>query len=387
MYWAMVRLGTPALWHLLRMYVGHCAAQRRTARKLWRAVRDAPTAAEAPLLRPITEHLHEFEHAALGLQPGASPTTQGERITVVHILGSGEVLYSPLPGLRALLRTAPALAQHRHVVMDTPHHPAAYLGPMEFASRAFQALRPLLEAPERGPLLLVGLSRGAVAAVELAFRAAERTGQPTAALCLSAPTRGDIEWPASVRDIGLLEAGADAALRLPLPGFLRRFRRARFRHAYARVTAGVYNELSLDNEEMLALLARHIRETSPERTCLRALREYALLGRVSDAELRQGFSDFAARAASEDLVRLTFCWGTQDVWMPHARCRQRVEESLNRHPGADARVTLHSLPGWNHGIARQPEQDFGPVAALMTSACNWLQQPSQKCEGSGSDDG
>lgn len=390
MYWAMVRLGLPALWLLLRMYLRRSPGARRTVRRLWRRVYapEDPAAPAAPLLKPLAEGLFEVVPAALGQTstPGGHADDAEAPITIVHLLGSGEIAYSPLPGLRAMCALDPEIARHRHVILDTPHAPGAFFGPLEFASRAFHGLRPLLQDPTTGPLLLLGLSRGAIAAIELAFRAVDRTGKPTAAVALSPPTRGDIPWPASVRDVGLLEPGADATIRLPLPKPLRIFRHAGFLRAYVRVTGAMYHELNIDDDGTLDLLARYLRQSRPTETCLRALREYALLARVSDAELRQAYAGFAERAAGDGRVHLSLCWGEGDVWMPHAACRQRIQDLIDRHRVPPERLQLHTLPGWNHCVGRQLDQDFQPIVSMIGTACRFLRQPAP-CEGTTADDG
>lgn len=369
--WALSRYGIPALPILLRLYRQRTPAQREAERMLRGLLHSEVSAPRTPPLSQIGTDLYEVDTAAL-CELAAAPSTS-DVVTVVHLLGSGETRLSPLPGLRALIAAEPALAAHRHLIIDTPTQPAAFLGPDAFAERLTRNLGTVLQG--EGPLLLFGLSRGAVASLEIACRVGVQQQRPVAALALSPPARADYTWPKSVVDIASLEPATSAVAELGwMPGPIARFTETRMRHTFMAFSAWVMAELSFACRETLSWVACETMRRPPTVLCLRAVREFVLLTRVPDTELRHAYNAIADRVGACPHLKLTMCWGENDVWIPAHAAKERIDGALERRGVDSERMQTHVLPGWNHGIGRQLDNDFGPLAERVQAHIEWLQQ-------------
>jgi len=367
--WALARYGIPALPILARLWLRRTDRQRAAERALRGLLRAQEAEPQTPPLTSLGGDVYEVDVGALCPQ---APTADGPRaVTVVHLLGSGETRLSPLPGLQALIAADPGLATHRHLIADTPMEAAAFLGPEAFIERLLRNLTPHLD--DGGPVVLMGLSRGALASLEIACRVGIEQQRPIAALALSPPARADYEWPRSVTNIASLEASTRAVVELGrMPGFIERFTERRMRHIFMAFSAWVMAELSFATEQTLGWVACEALQRPPAQLCLRAVREFSLLTRVPDTELRHAYSSIAERAAACPHVKLTVCWGQDDVWIPAQPAKERVDAALQRH-GADAdRIQTLVLAGWNHGIGRELDKDFAPLATRVRAHCEWV---------------
>ncbi|MEY4580325.1 MAG: hypothetical protein RL701_5028 [Pseudomonadota bacterium] len=297
------------------------------------------------------------------------PGVNADALLIVHILGTGENVYSPLIGLRLLCKEDPRLLGFRHVIVDTPHDAASYLGPAEFGARVRRVLAPLLAREER--VVIVGLSRGAMTAVDLGADLACERAMPVGILSLAPPLTRPNTLPASVRTIGALEPIAENFLRyLELQPWLRGFGTWVLRIFYLRFSAFVLAELHMDDPASLGLFARFIAQIDPKVACLRAVREFGLLCRVSDAELRHALSGALQRLAVSDSARVIVSWGAEDTWLEVERCRARMAEKCEQQGVPSARVSSHVLPGIGHGLGRGAEQEYSQLA-------QWLWQLTQ----------
>lgn len=337
------------------------ALHRRAIAALRRAVK-RPSATPEPL-RALEPGLYEVDAALLG---GDAPGPSA--LTVIHLLGTGENVYSPLVGLLALCEREPRLRACRHVIVDTPHDAACFLGPNEFATRLRRVLAPEL-ARCRDRLVLVGLSRGATAAIDLGAELSLSTRR-IGVLALSAPLARPASAPLTVLNIGAFETVTEHYVhQTALFPWATAFADFLFRRIYIRFCAFVLAELRMVSEAQIAMYARYIARCDPKLACLRAVREFALLGRVSDAELRHALSGAVRRLSSADGARVLCGWGKDDPWVEIEPCVASLGVALERHGVPAERVTLHVLAGVGHGISREPGQDFGEVAALLWQAC------------------
>jgi pimeloyl-ACP methyl ester carboxylesterase len=289
-------------------------------------------------------------------------------LTLVHLLGTGENVYAPLPGLLALCRAEPRLRACRHVFVDTPSEAACFLGPHEFATRLRRVLAPELRRNPEG-VVLVGLSRGGAAALDIGAGLAVE-GVRVSVLALSAPLARPARAPLTVLNIGVLESATEHYVHaIELMPWWTAVGDFLFRRIYIRFTGFVLAELNMSSEASIAMYARYIHSRDPKQACLRAVREFALLGRVSDAELRHAVSGITSRLAAADNARMILCWGRDDAWVDVEPCVARVRAAIEREHLPAGRVTLHVLDGVNHGISREAQQDVRALAALLWQAC------------------
>jgi hypothetical protein len=348
-----------SLW--LRRRAAHLRAIAGLRRALSRVRQHPP---DEPL-REVAQGLHEVDPGHLGA-PAQSPPLP---VTVLHLLGTGEILYSPLPGLKRLCAERPALACCRHLIVDTPSEPGAYLGAAAFSLRVARVVR-ALGPPPPGGLVLTGLSRGALTALELGSQLAIQSDAHVEVLAMSPPVRSDFGRPLTVRTIGALERGCELLLRVAGErGVLRRLTDWWLGRLYLHNTAFVLAELQMYEQETAERFAHYLSTRQPGPACLRAVREFGLLSRVSDAELRHVMGGVAERAAASPGLHLTLCWGEADVWLPAERCMQRSRDALQRGRVTPERAELRLLSRWNHGIGRQPEGDYGELAGVIWDAC------------------
>jgi hypothetical protein len=322
------------------------------------------------LLEPLEPGLFRVAPVYLGASSDAAPSGP----TVLHLLGTAEVVYAPLPGLKALCEREPRLRQCRHVIADTPHEPGAFLGADEFRARLRRLVAPELARNPHG-LVVFGLSRGGLVALDIGTELAQdRPGARVAVLSLGAPLRKQARVPFTVWSIGALETITDIMTReLALWPLLGPLYRAIIGAQYLRNCARVLAELEIDDPETVALYARYVSETDVCQASLRGVREFALLRRVSDAELRHAVATVVRRAANPALqVCSTMVWGERDVWVDVAPSLERAREACERGGLPESRFGLYTLASWNHAVGRSLDQDFTPLAAWLWRACEFV---------------
>jgi len=344
------------------LWVRQRPAHRRALRMLRRALA-RPLSGDEPL-RPLEPGLFDVAPKLLDTQE-----LPPDALTVVHLLGTGENRYSPLTGLVELCKAEPRLRGFRHVILDTPHDAGAFLGPHEFATRAHRVLLPLL-ARNRDRIVLIGLSRGATSALDLGLELAAASGTRVGVLAMAPPLARSGRPPPTVVNIGALEPNTENFVRqIELAPWLAPLGVWLLRDLYLRFSSFVLAELSMVSEASIALFARYVATSDPQQACLRAVREFALLGRVSDAELRHVVSGAMQRLAVTDAAYLCVCWGSCDAWVELEPSRARLIAMRERHEVPAERLRISVLPGVNHGVGREPDQDFAALAALCWEVC------------------
>lgn len=374
-WWLLPRTLFLIAWLLMRQRAPH----RRATAMLLRAAKsprlgDDPLHACDPGLYEVAPwFLHETsthqEHSARADQ-ATYPAPPPEALTVVHLLGTGENVYSPLVGLLGMCAAEPRLRALRHVIADTSYDAGSYLGPNEFGTRAKRTLAPLF-ARQRERLVLVGLSRGGTAALNFGTELADEHGTRVGVLALAPPfARPGGRPPLSAMNIGGFEPIiVNFSTQLSLVPSMRPFGRWLVRDLYLRFSAFVLAELRMVSEASIAMFARHVAALDPVDACMRAVREFALLGRVSDAELRLVVSGVTQRLARTPGAHAIVCWGQDDTWVEVEPCHALLRSLLERDRVPRERVHVVKLPGLTHGVGREPDQDFAPVAALLWEAC------------------
>jgi hypothetical protein len=359
----------PRLWLLIGwLFIRQRSIHRRAIAALFKALK-AQSATPSPL-RALEPGLFEVEPWFLRGRDAPDGEDAGAHdLTVVHLLGTGENIYSPLTGLRLLCRSDERLCAVRHVIVDTPHDAAGYLGPLEFATRLRRVLAPLL-ARESERLVIVGLSRGAMAALDLGADLASTQGMRVGVLAMAPPMARPKRPPHSVLNIGGFEPIMENFIPyLELHPWLWPLGRRIARDLYVRFCGFTLAELRMVSDHSIAMFARYVTASDPTLACLRAVREFALLGRVSDAELRHATSMAMQQYAFSETAHVTVCWGQDDAWLEVPPCRERLEAMIARHGVPAERIDVHVLSGVSHGVSREPTQDFEPIAAWLVRAC------------------
>jgi pimeloyl-ACP methyl ester carboxylesterase len=231
-----------------------------------------------------------------------------------------------------------------------------------------RTLAPLL-ARERERVVLMGLSRGGTAALDLGSELAIQ-GMRVGVLAISAPLARPHKAPHTVINIGSFELITENFVRmLRLLPWLTPMGTWLLRSLYIRFCGFVLAELNMVSADMIAMYARYIAACDPNQACLRAVREFALLGRVSDAELRHAVSGATRRFAETDAAKVILCWGENDAWVDVGLCQERLQAALTRQEVPAERVRMVVFDGLNHGVGREPDQDFTALSALLWELC------------------
>jgi pimeloyl-ACP methyl ester carboxylesterase len=268
-----------------------------------------------------------------------------------------------------LCRSDERLCDVHHVIADSPRDAAGYLGPQEFATRLRRVLAPLLER-EQERLVICGLSRGAMAALDLGADLASTRGMRVGVLAMAPPAARPQRAPHTVLNIGGFEPIIENFVPyLELHRWFQPIGAFITRDLYVRFGGFTLAELRMANAAAVELFARYVRQSDPTLACLRSVREFALLGRVSDAELRHAVSMSMQRYAFSESAHVTVCWGDEDAWLDVPACRERIEAMIARHAVPSERIEVHTLRGSSHGVSREPDQDFTPIAAWLVRAC------------------
>lgn len=357
----LLRFGPTGLAALLRFALRFRSRHRRAFREALGAL-----SGEVP-----SEHGEPFEQTHPGvleirrdyLRGLGLPEQQPSPLTVIHLNGTGEPLHAILPGLETVFSLQPQLAGHRHLLIDVPDAVDAFNGADEFRSALRDILAPVLSGTHGG-LLLIGLSRGGVAAMDLGAMWVRTSRRAVGVLALSPPLIGDYERPQTVRDIACLEPMMVqmAQLAKVLPRWWLRAQDWVLRRSYLALTSFTLAEFEMDSAAVLRWAAWDLRRQDPIGSILRANREFAMLLRVSDQVLHAGCNQVARTAASHDGLSVYMLWGARDKWVPAERCAQRARESFDAAGVPTERVQIDVLPGWGHALSRQHAPDSTQLA-------------------------
>lgn len=197
---------------------------------------------------------------------------------VLYLTGTGETPEALVESLSPLRSAIPALAGAQEYVFDAPFCKDAYDGPTQFAESAWTVIEPLT-AGSPGPFILIGMSRGAVLALDLAGRIASSQGKVATVLALSPPMAVPSTLPRLVLTIARMEAlleGVHACVATE-PEWLRNVAEAGVRQSQIFLTAMVLKSLGILDERELAFVIRSINEHGALQSSLRSSREFRLL--------------------------------------------------------------------------------------------------------------
>jgi hypothetical protein len=197
-------------------------------------------------------------------------------------------------------------------------------------------------------------------------------------LALAPPLTRPSKLPDSVRIVSGFEPMSENFVRyMELVPWLRGVGTWIMRTLYVRISAFVLAELHMDSEESLQMFARYIAQSDPKLACLRAVREFALVARVSDAELRHALSGALQRIAFSESAQITVCWGSADTWLDVAACHERLLQKLELAEVPASRLHVHVLANVGHGVTR----DDSPCHAQLAP---WLWEAVEHACGAGS---
>ena len=295
---------------------------------------------------------------------------------VLHFTGTGETRHGPLASIELLLTHTPALGALEHYIVDAPAHAAAYSGAMPFAEQLWQELSPLLEQ-RSGPCLFVGLSRGALAALELGSRAALEQDKIVSVLAQSPPFVRPARMPPSIELIASCERLVTRSI-----GQLELFASPKVLRAYLQLskpiqtllTACVLAELNLDDAPNQTLAMRDLLRDDPLASSLRSVREFAMLTRVQQAELSQFADKLGAVMAQEPRMSVALAWGQHDPWTPALANHALVEQAIRRAGGSEANTLLRVVPGVGHAFCREHAQPVAELQAITSQLLEWTEE-------------
>src|SRR5690606_6169212 len=127
---------------------------------------------------------------------------------------------------------------------EPPDSKGAYYSSAALASRVWQQVTPVVRR-HAGPFVLVGLSRGGVAALEIGSRIVEELGKPAAVVALSAPLAVPPKLPSTVHAMAAFEPVMERlrAQSTRVPAAWRTLAGYLVRLSYLHLTAMVLDEL------------------------------------------------------------------------------------------------------------------------------------------------
>jgi hypothetical protein len=360
LWFALLLGGVRALRFLLKTPADRVRAGRRMLREY-----KEQAATDGDCLVPASEGLHQMAPVFLSHAEGLAQRPG----IVIYFTGTGETPHAPLPAYRRLIAAATGLSGLRHYVVEAPWSRGAYYGSSAFSSRIWEQLLPLITR-EPGPFVFVGLSRGAVAALDTGARVAEEHGKVAAVLAMSPPFKLPQRLPASIVEVAKLEPVVERlGIWLPLsPSWAQQLVTRVVRRVHLLLTAIVHAELGMLAEEDFCYAVRDIELRGAVESSARAVREFRLLVEAPDRELDHFTSRVAAAAARTPRFFASLVWGEEDAWAPAAACHARLSRALVREKTPSDRVALAMLPGRGHGLFREHAHSVEPLAALLVRA-------------------
>jgi pimeloyl-ACP methyl ester carboxylesterase len=273
---------------------------------------------------------------------------------------------------RAMMRAARAEGAPlcRHFIVEAPSARGAYYGSMAFSDRVWARLSPLVSR-EHGPFVLVGLSRGAFAALDAAIRITEERSKVAAVLALSPPLAVPERLASSIVDVAAFERAVDAIERCTgrAPAFATRLAERWVRWVYVLITAVIHEELRMGGDEDFRLAVHDVDAGGPLAIGARGVREFRLVVEAPDADLEHFVNRLCACAARTERIFTCCAWGDDDPWSPTLSCKARLEQAREREGAPADRVVTHMLAGRGHALFRERAQPVLPLAerfALVT---------------------
>jgi hypothetical protein len=287
--------------------------------------------------------------------------------TVIYFTGTGETPHAPLSAYLRLLGTSRA-RQVAHFVVEAPSGRGAYYGSGAFSARIWERVRELVEA-NQGPFVLVGFSRGALAALDVGTRIAEEQGKVASVLALSPPLETPAPLPPSIVAIASFEQvleRMELAL-LDAPRWARTLAEGLVERMHLVFSGLVQIELRMLDLDDLLLTLHDMRQGGALPTSARAVREFRLLVEARSRELELFARSVAATAARTSRFFAALVWGEHDPWAPAHAAKARMEAAMAREGSPKDRVVLHMLNERGHALFREAHLPIEPLSALLES--------------------
>lgn len=320
----------------------------------------------APLRSPLCsvgEGLYRIEPDFFAA--GSAPSD--DKPVVIYFTGTGESAHAPLPAYRALINASAGLSGCEHFVVEAPFSRGAYYGSAAFSSRMWERVQPLVES-HAGPFVLVGLSRGAIAALEVGARISEEHGKVAAVLAMSAPLKLPARLPDSVVQIAALERAVERIAEvLPfVPRWVARLAEALVERVHLYLTAVLQVELGMLGAEDFRFAKHDVDVRGPIESSGRAVREFRLLVEAPDRELEHFAQRVAGVASRTVRFFAALTWGERDQWLPATSCAERLNAALSREQTPSDRVVSSIQPGIGHGLFRDHTGSHTESIVLLT---------------------
>ncbi len=351
----------------LRFLLSTPADRLRAGRSMVRGheAHEASPAAPVEALLPASEGLHCIAPPWLNHPDGEA---HGPGI-VIYFTGTGETPHALLPAYQRLIAATSGLSALRHYVVEAPWSRGAYYGSSAFSSRIWEQVLPLVTR-EPGPFLLIGLSRGAVAALDTGARIAEELSKVASVLAMSPPLKVPECLPISVVQVAKLESVVERlGTWLPLaPRWLQRAVEPIVRRLHLLLTALIQAELGMLADEDFRYAVHDVALRGATESSARAVREFRMLVEAKERELEHFVSRVAATAARTPRFCASLVWGEKDTWAPAAACHERLAKALLREHTPKDRVTLTMLPARGHGLFREHAFPIAPLSTLLLNA-------------------
>lgn len=295
---------------------------------------------------------------------------------VLHFTGTGETRHGPLAIIANLLAHSPELATLPHYIVDAPESAAAYAGARAFASELWRDVEPVIDG-HAGPFFFVGLSRGALAALELGARVAGDKQKVVSVLACSPPFVRPQELAPAIELIASLEKLVELSseqLTLFPSAWFRRVFAAVSRPIQTLLTSLVLAELGIDDDDNQKLALRDVAYGDPVAVSLRSVREFAMLTRVSGSELGTFAVELGQFAAKNPLVSAAIVWGQSDPWTPADENRALVARAIADAGGDHAAVQLSLIPNVGHAFCRSLDTPACELRAITLQLMTWAEQ-------------
>lgn len=296
--------------------------------------------------------------------------------TVIYFTGTGETPHAPVLALRRLLAASEAQSA-RVFVVEAPSGSGAYYGSSAFSARIWQRLTQLLQR-EPGPFVLIGFSRGALAALDMGARIAEEQAKVASVLAFSPPLETPVTWPPTIVGISRFEELLERIERARphVPKVLARFLGWVIERVHLVFTALVHFELDMHEDPGLTLALYDLRQSDSLTCAMRSAREFRLLLEAHTRELELFARNIAGVARRSQRFAASIVWGEADIWAPAVASKARMEGALAREQTPPERISLTMLKGRGHGLFREIHAPLTPLVSELVSVWHKARQMS-----------
>ena len=294
---------------------------------------------------------------------------------VIYFTGTGETPEAMLGSFQPLRAAIPALENATEYALEAPSSKGAYYGPNQFASRMWDVIAPLV-SHYAGPFILIGISRGALVALDVAARIAEEQAKVASVLALSPPIVVPRSLPLPVRTVAGMEdivAGLQDCVETG-PPWLNGVVEPVVRRFQIFLTAMVLKNLGVLAERELMFAVRDIHERGAIESGLRAAREFRLLRETKHREMELLTEGFAKSVAQSPRLFASLVWGTDDTWVDVPLCSERARELRVRYPETRDRLLITEVPGQGHPLFRVNNADVEPTLRCLRQVVHEAQK-------------